>query len=383
MQAAPYLSVKCLTKKKGKIMAQDFGDDSGEMLLRALKQAVMNAYRYHDNGNSNVVQNKTASNQEKICIPFGKEQDAAYFAAVCKENKLDVTALVDKKGNGYIEVKADDALKLNNFIPRYVEVMTKLQEQQIAERMQSERVSVKQRKNLKEVTKLPNLSDKPAPEKETPTKTEPAVDEQGTNHTKEIAGKVRDAREKCHDFEDFKKILAQENLGVGETVKGEVLIYEARLDDSGELLPYDNSKNDWAVGADKLKKNYDLDITYDWFEENTPKGGGTPPVPNENEMTHKQQEQTVSDGSMDVDGSTPDINDGIESHDSMDTDTHTARMEKEGNGTDIPMSEVHKETEPAADLEMEAPLMRDSSKALAGGDAAPDHDLSKFMQPER
>lgn len=389
-------------------MAQDFGDEVGEWLLRTLQNAAKEAIRYSDFSFNDLIKEdeSTHTAQEKLCLPFGTKQDAGYFAAVCKERNVDVTALTDKDSNGFIELNVEDVNKLNDCIPRFVEELTKLQTQQLAERIGSEPVTLKQREGFTEITVLPNLSNEALnmPEVEVPAQAEPdaVVEAPKESKTRYLADEALAAREQCRDFDEFKEILAKERIGVGIKENGEVLLYQARLDENGNLLPYENV-TDWAVGADKLKEFYGIDVTNDWFEQSTPKEGTSPStsdeqeviqenpeptasdpgVPDERESTQEEQEQTASDGSMDMDGSTPDINQGIESHDNQDTDAHTARIEREANGTDVPMSEVRRQEERAADLETEASLMRDSSKVLAGGDAAPDHDLSKFMQPER
>lgn len=72
-------------------------------------------------------------------------------------------------------------------------------------------------------------------------------------------------------------------MGVGTSAKGEVLIYEARLDEAGNVLPRGKDPEtglvDWAVSASTLKGKWGLDVTHDWFEANTPKD--PPPAPRE------------------------------------------------------------------------------------------------------
>ena len=71
----------------------------------------------------------------------------------------------------------------------------------------------------------------------------------------------------------------------------------------------------------------------------------------------------ATDGSLDQRGETPDLNQGIRSHDGMDTDTRTMRIEREQNGTDVPPSKVREEK--AYSLDSEAREARDASRQLA------------------
>lgn len=91
-----------------------------------------------------------------------------------------------------------------------------------------------------------------------------------------------------------------------------------------------SAARDWPVSAETLKNRYDLDVTHNWFEQNTPKDAGTLPDGDlamqnarlaQEQMRDEQQllEPVASDGSMDNDGRTPDPNSGIESHDGADT----------------------------------------------------------------
>ena len=132
----------------------------------------------------------------------------------------------------------------------------------------------------------------------------------------------------------------------------------------GQLLPFEH-RQDWSVGADTLQKNYGVDARQDWFTRNRP---------------------TVSDGSLDQRGETPDLNQGIRSHDGMDTDTRTTRMEREQNGTDVPPSKVREENNRPYSLDSEAKAARDASKQLAKESGqAQEHvtDISDKLNPVR
>ena len=62
-----------------------------------------------------------------------------------------------------------------------------------------------------------------------------------------------------------------QGFGVTETSKGEVMAYEpASLNKDGSVPAYERGR-DWPVSAETLKNRYDLDVTHNWFEQNTPK----------------------------------------------------------------------------------------------------------------
>ena len=90
-----------------------------------------------------------------------------------------------------------------------------------------------------------------------------------------------------------------------------------------------------------------------------------------------------------------DINQGIDSHDGMDTDTRTLRLEREQNGTDVAPSKVREESEQSREashddgrgysLDSEARDMRSASKQLEheSGAAEREIDISDKMSQVR
>ena len=132
------------------------------------------------------------------------------------------------------------------------------------------------------------------------------------------------------------------------------MAYEpASLNKDGSVPAYERGR-DWPVSAETLKNRYDLDVTHNWFEQNTPKDAGTLPDGDlamqnarlaQEQMRDEQQllEPVASDGSMDNDGRTPDPNSGIESHDGADTDSRTAVMDAEQTGSEIRPSDIREE----------------------------------------
>ena len=173
-------------------------------------------------------------------------------------------------------------------------------------------------------------------------------------HTQNIRNAAEKAREDCTDFSDFERKMNAQGFGVTETSKGEVMAYEpASLNKDGSVPAYERGR-DWPVSAETLKNRYDLDVTHNWFEQNTPKDAGTLPDGDlamqnarlaQEQMRDEQQllEPVASDGSMDNDGRTPDPNSGIESHDGADTDSRTAVMDAEQTGSEIRPSDIREE----------------------------------------
>ena len=173
-------------------------------------------------------------------------------------------------------------------------------------------------------------------------------------HTQNIRNAAQKAREDCTDFSDFERKMNAQGFGVTETSKGEVMAYEpASLNKDGSVPAYERGR-DWPVSAETLKNRYDLDVTHNWFEQNTPKDAGTLPDGDlamqnarltQEQMRDEQQllEPVASDGSMDNDGRTPDPNSGIESHDGADTDSRTAVMDVEQTGSEVRPSDIREE----------------------------------------
>lgn len=196
-----------------------------------------------------------------------------------------------------------------------------------------------------------------APGKDAPTRSDKSAALRADDpaiHTQNIRNAAQKAREDCTDFSDFERKMNAQGFGVTETSKGEVMAYEpASLNKDGSVPAYERGR-DWPVSAETLKNRYDLDVTHNWFEQNTPKEAGTLPDGDlamqnarlaQEQMRDEQQmlEPVASDGSMDNDGRTPDPNSGIESHDGADTDSRTAVMDVEQTGSEIRPSDIREE----------------------------------------
>ena len=354
-------------------MAQDFGDEIGDILLRemklAAKQALSKVYHhrkhalaekqaqfYKQHGISlgmNAAQaNQYAArqaNKELAIISFGSATDSAYFAKLCQENGTNLISFTDNQGNGFIQFAKDDLPKLLENIPQFSKLMTVLYEQQFIKRMKPIEPTPELFNNLHLIQKLPEL-----PSLDT------AVHDIPINRTAHIAEKVSLAKEAAKNFEEFKELLAQDNLGLTTSVKGEHLFYEARLGKDGELLPYSHEKRDWSVSADTLKNKYNIDATIDTLEQH-----------------FTENRDSNSDGSLDIKGETADINQGIESHDGMDTNATTLRLEREGVNTDTPPS-VTKSSVPMKTTDKVIPYYSLESQAKAARQAA--KELAKERQ---
>ena len=161
-------------------MAQDFGDDIGEMLFTGFKNSCQRALYdfWRDSRNNNKdeewykekfmkegmseedaqIASKEMASRKQTCVPFGDKNDASYFAKVCQENGILVTALTDSKGNGYIRFAKDDTDLVGSHIEQYAEVMTLLKCKEINERFDSTPpVTQELLDSLTEITSLPTI----------------------------------------------------------------------------------------------------------------------------------------------------------------------------------------------------------------------------------
>lgn len=361
-------------------MAQDFGDDMGNALLNFVTRQTENYLRfgrgrerafdwwqrhYKKEGNTPEAAKAMAekqSSREQVVVPFGTSEEAAYYAQVCRENGTYAAAYTDKQGNGFLAFAKEDAKTVAGYAPQFKDVMARLDEQRITDALNhAEPVD---KKTMDSLTELATQVKTDAPEKtyDAPGKDAPARSdkvsplraEDTAIHTQNIRNAAQKAREDCTDFSDFERKMNAQGFGVTETSKGEVMAYEpASLNKDGSVPAYERGR-DWPVSAETLKNRYDLDVTHNWFEQNTPKDAGTLPDGDlamqnarltQEQMRDEQQmlEPVASDGSMDNDGRTPDPNSGIESHDGADTDSRTAVMDAEQTGSEIRPSDIRKE----------------------------------------
>ena len=391
-------------------MAQDYGEDVGEMLMqaignqtgRALERFIDNKARdWHkerlmESGRSKEeaeIEAEALASREQVCLPFGTSNDAAYFAQVCRENGTFASALADREGNGFIQFAEDDIKAIKDCAPQFAEVMSLRQEQSIVERLENSLpVTAEQLAGLTEITRLPNLPFRHPEETKSREAFRTDRSDGNLNHTESIRDKVLDARDRSRDFNDFEQILARQGIGITTTRKGEIMFYEARRGEDGSLLPFGKDaqgRTDWAVGADTLSRKWGVDATHDWFEKNRPAPGKEA---GDRSRRQEHEGQQPVDGALDNDGATPDLDQGVKSHDSIDTDDHTARIEHEGVGTDVAPSKVREAEDRAArssdsgySLSSVAREMRAAKTELEAESGAPSHeiDISNRMNPVR
>lgn len=467
-------------------MAQDFGDEVGDMLFRSVTRFATDAARdylkeqmkktvldFHEQklvaaGMSKDEARAAAevmASKQHVCMPFGTDTDAAYFAKVCGVNDVAAFAFTDGNGKGYVLIAEDDLPKMKSCVGQFSEVMTLVKKQEISEMIDKTRAVpddvLKKLKPIKEMPDLPRTENPRERARDDSTKNQavsaaPIPDHKAVDylskdpfsHTAAIRDKILLARDQCRDLDDFKEILAKGDVGITIAANGEQKFYEARTGENGEIFDFDKDK-DWSVKASTLRDNWKCDATLDWFEKNTPKEPTAPAheaMPPQVDLNlicnavrgdleergirtldrpdgkmgflvdakHKQEviaavearfpghtpdelgiefddggrgnppnppAPQVADGSLDMDGRTPDFNQGIESHDGMDTATNTARMEREQSNTDVAPSVVRESSQPRLkEVEKE---MRAASKQLSQTNDSPDRDISDKFQQER
>lgn len=161
-------------------MAQDFGDDVGEILFIRLigrycekaagiilKGTMTDAVqRYHQQkleleGKSKeeaATEAEVLAKRPHVCMPFGNATDAAYFAKVCQDNNVGAFAFSDDKGNGYVSFAKDDVAKVQECIPQFSKVMTSLKDREICDLLEkAEPVPQEMFDKLKQVD-LPDIN---------------------------------------------------------------------------------------------------------------------------------------------------------------------------------------------------------------------------------
>ena len=160
-------------------MAQDFGDDVGEMLLRSISRygekaigLILNEYfksavrewqqaKFEAEGMSKeeaAVKAEAMASREHICMPFGNATDAAYFAQVVRDNGTYAAAMTDDGGNGYVQFAKDDIQKVQECATQFSHVMISLKCREISELITNGKpVTQDKFKNLKLIKDLPDL----------------------------------------------------------------------------------------------------------------------------------------------------------------------------------------------------------------------------------
>ena len=134
-------------------MAQDMGDDLGELLMRwvarrageALRQYLANyqknaeqwtRQRFIENGMDPTqaqAQAQAAAAREAVCVPFGGAQDAALFAQMCRQDGVYAMPLTDPQGNGFLQFAVADLDRMQSTISRFAQEVARQHEQWIGE----------------------------------------------------------------------------------------------------------------------------------------------------------------------------------------------------------------------------------------------------------
>ena len=163
-------------------MAQDFGDDIGDWLRNKAERSLNNMLYNRQTAGSMAMKAATdwykrflektgkssaeasaeaevLASRPQVCIRFGSTDDAAYFAKVCQDSGVYVSALSDESGNGFLQFAKDDTQKVCECVPHFSEVMTSLKNHEIAASIENaEDVSQEQFDALKPV-ELPNIDE--------------------------------------------------------------------------------------------------------------------------------------------------------------------------------------------------------------------------------
>ena len=134
-------------------MAQDFGDEMGDSLRRAIGRAAGMAFREwmrerdfqrrldaqeaaRANGNGHGTDVDVApapeAQPDEVVLNFGESAEAERFAALCRKEGIDVTALTDADGRGFIRFAPGDLERVQDVAPEFAEVMTRLQIERVA-----------------------------------------------------------------------------------------------------------------------------------------------------------------------------------------------------------------------------------------------------------
>ena len=116
-------------------MAQDFGDESGEMLLRALKRSVVpiskkvfNHFKnqpIQDNPSNPTSPQPTHQVSELqpsgyLCLPFGSTDNTRDFIQECTKNGISVIGLTDNNHNGFIFLESHNYEAIEKLVPSFL-----------------------------------------------------------------------------------------------------------------------------------------------------------------------------------------------------------------------------------------------------------------------
>ncbi|MDR6939244.1 hypothetical protein [Arcanobacterium hippocoleae] len=355
---------------------QDFGDETGDMVLRALRrgakycsESLFDHYKNHSKTNyenhSKTTKTKTVPTggagfkaDERLsgymCVPFGTVADTRQFLQICEKQGVAVIGLQDKKQHGFLLIDSIGYGKVEKLIPDFF-YANKIDLNDFFDRTATIAHMSEQdlMKNLNVIDCGLQLSS--YKERESAKN---VVNDLTVNKTDTIAKIVAGALSQADSMDEFRDLLAEDGVRMDTSKAGEALFTKDFPNDQGEMLA-------WNVRGDTLKGKYGTDVTFDGLE------------------------MRFSDGSLDARGETADINQGIESHDGMDTNTSTLRIEREQSGSDVAPSVVRKSADRASSspysLSSEAKAARVAAKQLSKERGIEDRvtDISDKMNPQR
>lgn len=331
----------------------DFGEDVGQSALGTSKSIISTILHeqirnyLHDRKSADAI---AKLNEGKMqYLSFDNMEDANKLAKTLSDTGIKVNLYESPNGKALLALPENALIALREQFSQLNKTLWRPVELTQEEASKLTKVKLPESKT--------NKQDKSAPQKEeVDEKASKETDraEDPRNHTQEMADKVKATRDKTSSYEEFVHALAEEEIGVTETAAGELMFFKSAKTPDGTLLPYEHGR-DWAVGAATLKEKWNVDATHKWFET-----------------------QEVADGALDTDAATPALDQGVKSHDSMDTDERTVRIEREQNGTDIPPSKVQREQRGIDELRKEKTAL---SETLNKSGQEIEKDISNMFQP--
>lgn len=376
--------------------------------------------------------NGDTSNIDLVAIPFGSAEDSLEFAEYCNDRNIFAMPFEDKDSNGYLVLDRNEEALKSEFLHEYFDGSMQDKIDRIVSSL--EHVVPLTQEQMDLLTPIGEFADlnqdkdvtQDISDDEVLENTESEVQSSKTpNKTEALAQDVDSISYYVHEnfeeneFSDFLEQLHEKNIGITLNKKGEYMFYRLGDDaknikghESGRVFPIYEKGRDWAVNAGTLANKYnvfqnvgDTDKFKDFLSNQLRLAGeksqlaeAQQQVQNQskvqehtNSQRHTQAVQAeqafvVTDGSLDADGRTPDADQGIESHDGMDTNTNTRRIEREQTNSDVAPSDIRKEEDYSIHDEYSLESKMNDSRHACESLSAQEHsinDISKFVEPSR
>lgn len=159
-------------------MAQDFGDEMGKSLIDFVSRTAADYLRrtfpfgqsaardwwqekYEEDGLSPEDAAKSAgaaSERTQVIVPFASNEEAAYYAQVCRESGIYAAAYTDKGGAAFLAFAGDDAEAVSGLAPKFQQVMEAVNYRRTLDLLASaEAVDEETAKTLTEMKEYPAL----------------------------------------------------------------------------------------------------------------------------------------------------------------------------------------------------------------------------------